>query len=219
MHAAQSARVYVKRFLGLGWARVFLVIAILFTLLALASPLWSMTDGVIGGDYTTTAFGWTSWTRMDYHSGVWTRTVIESYVAPGSPFTAFGSSAGAAYLLIVVFLVVLIAAIALISSWFSLHLHGFPLLILGLVVLFFALVALVFPVLTLPSAAATDLGEPAIVGYWGGSGTTTWGAALGWWLLLIGVLSGILGGIWPFFRSWRQPMVRPPPPREWQVER
>ncbi len=218
MHAAQSARVYVKRFLGLGWARVFLVLGIVFTLLALASPLWFMTDGT-GGDYTTATFGWTSWTAMEYHSGVWSRTVVESYAAPGSPLTALASAASASYILVIVLLVVLIAAAALLSSWFSLQLHGLSLLILGLVVVIFAFAALFYPVLTMPSAAATDLGEPAITGYWGASGVTSWGAAAGWWFLLIGVLFGIVGGIWPFLKSMRQPMVRAPPPREWQVER
>ena len=36
---------------------------------------------------------------------------------------------------------------------------------------------------------------------------------------LIGVIFGIVGGVWPFLKSMRQPMVRAPPPREWQVER
>jgi hypothetical protein len=121
--------------------------------------------------------------------------------------------------LIVVMVVVLIAAFALISSWFSLQLHGLSLLILGLIVVVFALVALFYPVLTMPSAAVTDGMDPAINGFWGSVAGLSWGAGLGWWLLLIGVLFGILGGIWPFLKSMREPMVRAPPPREWQVER
>jgi hypothetical protein len=196
-----------------------LVLGIVFLLLALTSPIWAITDGVVGGDYATTTIGWTSWTAMEYHSGVWFRTTTESYTAPGTVLPALANAAGAAYLLIVVLIVVLVAAFALISSWFSLHLHGLSLLILGLIVVVFALVALFYAVLTIPSAAATDLRNAAVTGFWGASGITSWGAGLGWWFLLIGVLFGILGGVWPFLKSMRQPMVRPPPPREWQVER
>ena len=219
MHAVQAAKGYYKRFLGLGWARVFLVLGIVFLLLALASPIWSVTDGAVGGDYSTATFGWTSWTAMEYHSGVWSRTIVESYAAPGSSLPALASAAGAAYILIIVLLLVLIAAFALFSSWFSLHLQGLSLLILGLVVIIFAFAALLYPVFSMPPAAATDLREPAITGFWGSSGPTSWGAALGWWFLLVGIVFGIVGGVWPFLKSMRQPMVRAPPPREWQVER
>ncbi len=219
MHAVQTAKGYYKRFLGLGWARVFLVLGVVFLLLTLASPLWSLTDGVVGGDYTTTTFGWTTWTAMDYHAGVWSRTVTASYMASAPDFVALANSMGASYLLIIVMLILLVAAFALFSSWFSLHLHGLSLLILGLIVVIVGFVALLYPVFTVPPAAATGLGEAAITGFWGASGTMIWGAALGWWFLLIGVVFGILGGVWPFLKSMRQPMVRAPPPREWQVER
>ena len=219
MHAVQTARVYTKRFLGLGWARVFLVIGIVFSLLALASPIWSITDGVVGGNYTTATYGWTSWTEMEYNSGVWSQTRIISYAAPTAVRPALANAAGAAYLLVVVLIIVLIAAFALISSWFSLQLRGLSLLILGLIVVVFALLALFYPVLTMPSAAVTDGVDTSIAGFWGASGTTSWGAGLGWWFLLIGALFGIRGGIWPFMKNLREPMVRAPPPREWQVER
>lgn len=219
MSAAKTVRTYVNRFLGLGWARVFLVVGILFVLLALASPLWSITDTGAPGDYTTTTYGWTSVTETTYHGGVWEATGILSYNARGFDAHATANALGTSYLVSIVLLIVLFVAVALFSLEFVHRLPSLGLLILALVVVVFAFVALLYPVLTVPSAAAADLGEPAITGYWGSSGSLSWGAALGWWFLLIAVIFGILGGVWPFLKSMRQPMVRAPPPREWQVER
>lgn len=219
MHAVQTARTYAKRFLGLGWSKVFLVLGVVFLLLALGNPIWSVTHDDGGGDFTTATYGWTSWTAMEYQSGVWSRTIVESYTARPMALPAVANAAGTSYLLMAVLLIVLVAAIALYSSWFALKLHGLSLLILGLIVVVFAFVALAYPVFTLPPAAATDFGNTAVTGFWGSSGATSWGAALGWWLLLVAVIFGIVGGVWPFLKSMRQPMVRAPPPREWQVER
>lgn len=223
MSAAKSVRTYVNRFLGLGWARVFLAIGAIFTLLALASPLWSITADEGGGDYTVTTFGWTTLTSVAYQGGVWTDTVIQSYTRPNFSAPALASAMGASYLVMVVLLVVLVVAFALFSlSWFE-RLPGIGLLIVGLIVVVFAFVALLYPIFTAPSAAALTSRWSAITGFWGsvvvGGTTFSWGAALGWWFLLIGVIFGIVGGVWPFLKSMRQPMVRAPPPREWQVER
>jgi hypothetical protein len=223
MSAVKSVRTYVNRFLGLGWARVFLVLGVAFVLLAMASPLWSMTADDGGGDYVTTTFGWTTRTAMSYHGGVWSETVIQSYTAPGFRLPALANAMGASYLVLLVFLIVLFVAIALYSLPWTNRLPGLGLLIIGLVVVVFAFVALLYPVFTAPPAAALDTGNSSISGYWGsvaaGGTALSWGAALGWWFLVIAVIFGIVGGVWPFLKSMRQPMVRAPPPREWQVER
>ncbi len=223
MSAAKTVRTYVGRFLGLGWARVFLALAVVFTLLAMASPLWSITADDGGGDYSVTTFGWTTLTSVTYQGGVWTDTVIQSYTRPNFSLPALANAMGASYLVMVVMLVALLVVFALYSlSWFE-RVPGIGLLITGLVVVVLAFVALLYPVFTAPGAAALATRYSAITGYWGSSvlgGTTfTWGAALGWWFLLIAVIFGIVGGVWPFLKSMRQPMVRAPPPREWQVER
>lgn len=224
MSAVKSVRTYVNRFLGLGWARVFLVIGVVFVLIALACPIWSVTTDDGGGDYSVATFGWTTLTTVSYQGGVWTDTIIQSYTRPNFFAPALASSMGGSYLMLVIFLIVLLAAILLYSlSWIE-HLPGIGLLIIGLIVVVFAFVALLYPILTAPPAAALSPRLGAVNGFWGsadlGGGTTqTWGAALGWWLLLIGVIFGIVGGVWPFLKSMRQPMVRAPPPREWQVER
>ncbi len=219
MAAIQSWRVYYQRFLGLGWARVFLILGIVFVILALASPLWSDTDTEAPGDYITSTYGWTSVTGTVYHGGVWESTVIQSYNARTFGDHAIANSLGVSYVLLVVFLVVLFMVIAFFSLEWVHTLPSLGHLIVGLIVVVFALVALLYPVLTVPAAAAADLSNPAVTGYWGSAGSLSWGAAAGWWFLLVGVILGILGGLWPFLKSMRQPMVRPPPPREWQVER
>jgi len=219
MSAVKSVRTYVNRFLGLGWARVFLVLGIIFVILTLVSPLWAITDSGGPGEYDTTTYGWTSVTVTTYHGGVWESTATLSYNARGFDAHAIANALGTSYVLSIVLLIVFFAAVALYSIESVHRLPGLGLLILGLIVVVFAFVALLYPVLTVPSAAAADVGNGAITGYWGSAGSLSWGAALGWWFLLIGVILGIVGGVWPFLKSMRQPMVRAPPPREWQVER
>lgn len=225
MSAAQTVVKYYRRFIGLGWARVFLALAALFTLFAIASPLWAATTDHGGGDYTTATYGWTTVTSVTYEGGVWAQTVIRSYNARNFVTNAIANAAGGSYLAAVAFLIVLLVVIALFSLQMVHRLPSLALLVIGLVVVVFALVALLYPVLTLPTAAASDLDQPAITGYWGsatvGGATFTWGAAIGWWLLVVGALLGAVGGLWPFLRTLRSPAARPPPPppREWQVER
>jgi hypothetical protein len=224
--AAQTAHKYYKRFLGLGWARVFLVLGLLLTLIAVANPMWSTTSDHGGGDYSTSTYGWTTVTIVTYEGGVWSQTVIRSYTASNFNSNAIANSLGGSYLAAIAFLVVLGVVIALFSLPLIHRLPSLGLLVIGLVVVVFALVALFYPLLTVPSAAASNLPVGStITGFWGSTvtpgATFSWGAALGWWLLLIGVILGVVGGIWPFLKALRSPMARvpPPPPREWQVER
>lgn len=219
MSAAKAVRTYVSRFLGLGWARVFLVLGVVFILLTLASPLWSITDTGGPGSYETADYGWTSVTSNEYRGGVWQTTVVRSYNSVNFDFHTLAGAVGTSYVLAIILLIVLVVAAALYSLESVHRLPSLGLLIIALVVAIFALVSLFYPVFTVPPAAAADLGEPAITGYWGSSGSLSWGAGLGWWFLLIAVIFSILGGAWPFLKSMRQPMVRAPPPREWQVER
>ncbi len=223
MSAAQTVRKYYRRFLGLGWARVFLILGVVLALIALANPVWSRTNDHGGGSYTTWTYGWTTVTSVRYDTGVWAETLIQSYPASGADVIA--NSIGNSYLAAVVFIVVSLVVIALFSIDWIQRLPSLGLLIVALVVLVFALVALLYPVLTVPSAAAADLNQPAITGYWGSvvtpGATVSWGAGLGWWLLLVGVILGIVGGLWPYVQALRNPVGRvpPPPPHEWQVER
>ena len=224
MSAVQTVRKYYRQFLGLGWARILLVLAVLFTLVAIANPLWSTTLDRGGGDYVTSTYGWTSITEVTYEGGAWSSTYIQSYNARAFSANAIANAAGASYIAAVVFLIVLVVMIALFSLEWMQRLPSLALLVLGLVVVVFALVALLYPLFTIPAAAASDLRQSAITGYWGATpvltATFSWGAALGWWSLLIGAILGIAGGLWPFLQGLRTPAARmAPPPREWQVER
>ncbi len=223
--AAQTVHKYYKRFLGLGWARVFLVLGIVITLIALANPLWSTTNDHGGGNYTTDTYGWTTLTSIRYENGVWAQTTIQAYTASFFSSNAVAGALSGSYFAVLAFLIVLIAAVAIFSLPSMQRLPSLGFLIIGLVVVVFALVALLYPILTVPTAAASDLGRAAITSYWGSAATPgatfSWGAAIGWWLLLVGVIVGAIGGFWPFIQATRNPVARvpPPPPREWQVER
>lgn len=220
MSAVKSVTMYYRRFLGLGWARVFLVLGVLFTVFAIASPIWSMTDGT-GGTYSTAAFGWSTVTETIFHNGVWTETRIQSYSPNGFDAPTLANAIGGSYLMELVLLIVFVIATALYSLRGVAQMREVGLLLIGLLVVIVGLVALLYAIFTVPSAAATDLGSPAITGFWGSAPPVSWGPGLGWWFLLIGVVFGIIGGTWPFLQALRHPGVRapPPPPREWQVER
>ena len=222
--AAQSVRKYTKRFLGLGWPRVFLILGVVFALLAIVDPVWYTTFDRGGGTYVTTSYSWGTLTEVSYESGAWSQTLIRSYTASNANSAALANALSGSYLAVVALLIVLIVVIALFSLEWTRRMPPLAFLIVGLVLVVFALVALLYPILTVPSAAASDLGQTAITSYWGSVsvafGTRSWGGALGWWFLLVAVILGIVGGIWPFLQSMRAPASRvPPPPREWQVER
>ncbi len=220
MSAAKSVTMYYRRFLGLGWSRVLLVLGVLFTLFALASPIWSMTDGT-GGTYSTAAFGWTTVTVTIFHNGVWTETRIQSYSPNAFDAPALANAIGGAYLMEVILLIVLVVAIAVYSLKWVTQMREIGLLLIGLIIVIVGLVALLYAVFTVPSAAASDLGTPAITAFWGSAAPVSWGAGLGWWFLLVGVILGIVGAVWPFLQALGSPVARvpPPPPREWQIER
>ena len=223
--AAQTARKYYRRFLGLGWPRVFLILGVVFALLAIADPLWSTTFDRGNGSYVTTSYGWGTLTAVTYEGGAWSQTVIRSYTASNANTAALANALSSSYLAVVAFLIVLIVVIALFSLQWTRRMPPLTFLIIGLVLVVFALVSLLYPILTVPSAAASDLGQTAITSYWGSVGlgafgTLSWGSGLGWWFLLIAAVLGIVGGLWPFLQAMHAPASRvPPPPREWQVER
>ncbi len=217
MSAAKSLKTYYHRFLGLGWARVFLILGAIFIVLALLSPMWAYLTPGPGGSSFTFTFGWTTVTRMRYEGGAWAETLIQSYNAQGFDFHAIANSVSVSYVLLLVFLIVLIVVAALFSLQWVHRLPALGLLIIALIVVAIGLVALFYPVATVPAAAASDLGDTAITGYWGSAGVDSWGAGLGWWFVLVGVILGGLGGAWPFLRGMRHPLP-PPPPQQYQIE-
>src|SRR5207249_7017158 len=80
-----------------------------------------------------------------------------------------------------------------------------------------ALFALFFPIVAIPGAATTDRGTFTITGFWGSASTPSpptgwsWGPGLGWWILLLAVVSGSVGAILPYVKSIRAMIPAPPP--------
>ena len=222
MRPVDTLRHWTGRILQLGPSRIALGLAILFALLALASPWWAFTTDLGGGDRVTSVFGWTTVTAEEFDNGVWVRTTIESYARPSFDYPFVASTMGGSYLFTIVYLIVLIAAASLLSLPVMRTMGPLAYLVLALVVVGFGFATLLYPVLVLPGGLAADT-DPVPIGggYWGSSTydppfgpqlSLTWGAALGWWFLLLGMICGIIGVALPYLRRLRtMGLPRPQP--------
>ncbi len=218
MAAQPTWRKYARRFWSLGYSRVFMILGVLFCLLALATPIWSYTHQEGGSTWHTSNYGWLGETTDQYTQSVYDGSTYRPYSGPTFNEAALASAVGTSFALVVVFIIVLIVVTALYSTAFATRLPHLGVLIIALVVVIMALVALLAPIIIVPNAAATDLGTTVFSsGFWGSAAPFTWGAGLGWWLLLVGVILGALGGVMPFLHRMRQPLP-PPPPRQYQIE-
>ena len=182
-------------------------LAILFVLLSLALPFWSISR-TSGGVQDIGSFAWVSFTTERYTRGAWSETTIVPYNSPGFPYPDAAGVAGNLYVLSLVFIVVLAVVLALFRFEFSRKMPTMNLLILSLVVLGVALFALFYPIVAIPGAATTDVGTFTIGGFWGTAQpspgvTWSWGPGLGWWLLLAGVVIGVSGAVLPYLKSLR----------------
>jgi len=116
-----------------------------------------------------------------------------------------------------VMLVVLAVVLALFSIEYGRAMPTLSLLILSLIVLGVALFALFFPIVAVPWAATQDVGRFTIGVFWGSASTASpptgwsWGPGLGWWILLLAVVSGSVGAILPYVKSIRAMIPAPPP--------
>ncbi len=222
MAAPPTLMKYARRFWSLGYSRIFLVLAILFCLVALATPIWSVTFNGGTGRWDTSNYAWLGVNTDSYRQGIYDGSFYQPYSAPSFDMVALSSAVGTSYAVLLVFLIFLVAITLVFSTAFATRLPPMGLLVVAVFIAIVALAALFAPIVVIPNAAATSFGTAVFSGgLWGSSSTpsATWGAGLGWWLLLLAVIFGILGVVWPYLKGLRQPMVRPPPPREWQVER
>jgi hypothetical protein len=190
-----------------------LSLAILFVLLSLALPFWSFSR-TEGPDQVVGSFSWVSFTTDDFVRARWTITTIVPYSEPNFPFPATASVASNVYVLSLVYLVVLVAVLALFRFEFSRKMPTVNLLILSLVVLAVALFGLFYPVVAIPAAATTDIANFTIPGFWGSAQPFpgvfwSWGPGLGWWLFLVSVILGVGGTVLPYLKSLRS-MARTP---------
>jgi len=209
-------RTGITRVLALGPSRIALGLAIILVLVSLALPFWSLSQAV-GTDQDISSFSWTTFTTDRYRGGAWDGTEILPYTSTLSPYRAVASVLGTAYLLDLVFLVVLAVVLVLFSIEYGRAMPTLSLLILSLIVLGVALFALFYPIVAIPGAATEDVGIFTIGGFWGSASTSapptgwSWGPGLGWWVLLLAVILGTAGAVLPYVKSVRAMIPSPPP--------
>ena len=212
---------WARRVWSLGYSRLFVVLAILVSLIALAAPIWAVTQTENAGRWDTTVYGWLGVSSDHYRLSAYDGTSSMPYSGPSFNQHVLASAVGASFTLIVVYAVVLAIVVALFSMEWAKTMPRLGLLILTIFVVLVALAALFYPVLTVPNAAAVDFQAPAMGGGFWGSTTTpdtfNWGAGLAWWLLLIAVILGAVGVALPYLQSMRGTPY-PPPPQAWHPQ-
>jgi hypothetical protein len=182
-------------------------LAILLTLVSLVQPFWSISSAA-GVDRDISSFGWVTFTTDHYVRGAWSQTLISPYSTPTFRFPEMARVAGTAYIIELVYLVVLGLTLGLFRFEFARKMPPANLLILSLVVLGVALFALFYPIVAIPGAATTDIGTFTVGGFWGSAQPSageswSWGPGLGWWLLVVGVVVGVGGAVLPYLKSLR----------------
>lgn len=206
MGPTASWRSRLQRRVTVDPSRLALGLGILFVLVSLAHPFWSLSR-LDGTDRDIASFAWTTFSTERYEGGPWSETTILPYTSAQFPFPHVAGVAGNAYVLEGVFLLVLVAILGLFLLGYSRTLPTISLLVVSLIVLASALFALFYPIVAIPAAATTDLGTFTVGGFWGsapeGSAEWSWGPGLGWWLLLVGVVLGLIGTVLPYLRSIR----------------
>src|SRR2546422_129427 len=112
---------------------------------------------------------------------------------------------------------VLAVVLALFSMEYGRAMPTLSLLILSLIVLGVALFALFYPIVAIPGAATEDVGAFTIGNFWGSASTSapptgwSWGPGLGWWVVLLAVILGAAGAVFPYVKSVRAMIPSPPP--------
>src|SRR6266705_5568112 len=151
-----------------------------------------------------------------FQSGIWRGTTISPYGPNDFPTVA--GVLGLSYAVDVAFLLLTAVVFAMFSLKIGRTMPTLGLLLTSLLVVLVGLLAIFYPIFAIPGAATTDLSTFTVSGFWGSTNTgptqVSWGAGLGWWLVLISVVSGSVGSALPYLKSIRA-MV-PPPPEDWQ---
>lgn len=218
MPVEPSWKKWARRVWSLGYSRLFMVLAILFGIVALATPMWALTEHGDPGEWHTSTYGWAGVSTDNYRNSAYDGSTYLPYSGPSFHDYVLSSAIGASFTLIVVYAVLLAIVAALFSTEWAKTMPRLGLLIVVVFVVLVALAALFYPLLTVPNAAATNLGFPAVSGgFWGSIATPdvlNWGAGLAWWLLLIAVILGAVGVALPYLQSMRGTPY-PPPPQAW----
>lgn len=200
-------------FLAFGPSRLALLVGIFFVLLSLFLPFWTLSEQT-GTRQEIYSFSWNTFATDRFDDGSWSGTTILPYRVPGLPYPTVAVVASNVYVLQVVYLLILLAILGMFQLGFSRSLPTLSLLFLSLIVLTGALFSLFYPLVGIPAAATTDARFFAVSGFWGtaleGGTSWSWGAGLGWWTLLVGVILGILGAVLPYLKSLRAMALSPP---------
>ncbi len=204
MHQAVRWRTRLQLILNLNRSRVALAFAVLLAFVSLFLPLWSLGQ-TVGSDRAISSFSWTYATTDGYRGGAWTGSETLPYSSSQFSFHAVAGVLSNAYVVDLVFLVVLAVVLALYSIEYSRTMPTVSLLILSVIVVGAALFALFYPIIGIPAAATTDMGTFTIRGFWGSMSDPpaewSWGPGLGWWLVLFSVVLGVLGTVLPYIKS------------------
>lgn len=206
MRPSTPWRAWAQRVFGFGPSRIALALAMLFVLVSLALPYWSL-GVMIGPDQDVSSFSSSTVITDRYRGGSWDGTEILPYTSTQFTFRQVAGVLGTAYLLVVALFIVFAVVLALFSTDYGQLMPTLSLLIVSLIVLGVSLLALFYPIAAIPAAATTDVRTFTIGGFWGSAREPlqdwSWGPALGWWLLLIAVILGTLGSVVPYLKSVR----------------
>lgn len=216
MRPSVPLRTWAQRMLRLGPSRLALALAVLLALVAFTLPFWSLAS-VDGNEKEISSFSWATVATERYVGGTWDGTEILPYSSTAFFFRALAGVLGTAYVLDLVFVIVAAVVLALFSMDYLRTMPTVSMLVISLLVVGVGLLAVFYPVVAVPGAATTDLGTFTIGGFWGATRTATptrdwsWGPGLGWWLLLLSVVLGIVGAVLPYLKSIRvmAPAARP----------
>src|SRR5437870_13823276 len=149
MATATRLRTKLQMLLQISSSGFALGLAILFVLLSLALPFWSISR-TSGGVQDIGSFAWVSFTTERYTRGAWSETTIVPYNSPGFPYPDAAGVAGNLYVLSLVFIVVLAVVLALFRFALSRQIAAINPLILRLVLLGGALFARFSPIVAIP---------------------------------------------------------------------
>ncbi len=209
---------WARRVWSLGYSRLFMVFAILFSVIALATPMWAVTQQESSTHWDTSVYGLLGVTTDHYAQSTYDWSEYHPFSGPSFNQHVLASAIGASFALVVVYAVVLAIAVALFSLEWARRMSRLALLIITVFIVIVALAALLYPVVAVPGAAAADFQVPAMGGGFWGSTTTpdtfNWGGGLAWWLLLIAVILGCVGVSLPYLHTMRTGPL-PPPPQGW----